>query len=189
MPDMNNLFLIGPAGVGKSTCGQILAQELGYVFADLDSEFLKRIGNIRDYIKNEGYVAYGHRNTDLFFNLIDEQEKDTVYAMSAGFLLYPEPIEISSRNAKALSELGVSILLLPSQSLEETVAIVVDRVLARRPWLNRERETQKIIDRYPKYLQHGDIKIFSAEPPHDIALSMKREYLDYLLSARGEVAG
>jgi shikimate kinase len=189
MPDVRNIFIIGPAGVGKSTCGRMLAEELGYSFVDLDSAFLKRIGNIPEYIEKEGYVTYGQRNTDLFFTLIAEQERDTVYAMSAGFLLYQDPNGLSSMNAEALSTLGVSILLLPSRSLEESVSIVVERVLARRPRLNREKETRKIIDRYPKYLQHGDIKIFSAESPSRIAARMQREYLDYTARAGEESAG
>jgi shikimate kinase len=179
----NNIFVIGPAGVGKSTCGRILAEELGYAFVDLDSEFIERIGDIAKYIETEGYASYGTRNTDLFLTLVNEQKRDAVYAMSAGFLLYPEPV---SRNARALSELGVSILLLPSGSLEESVEIVVGRVLARRPWLDREKETRKIIDRYPRYVQHGDIKIFSADSPSGIAEWMKKEYLDYVVRAGGK---
>src|SRR5207249_4448181 len=146
MPQINNIFIVGPAGVGKSTCGRILAEELGYSFVDLDSAFLERIGNITEYIEQEGYAAYAERNTELFFALIDEQKADTVYALSAGFLLYQDGPHLSSRNAEALSQIGVSILLLPSRSVEESMSIVVPRVLNRRPWLNRERETSKIID-------------------------------------------
>lgn len=189
MADVRNIFIIGPAGVGKSTCGRMLAEELGYSFVDLDSAFLKSIGNIAEYIEKEGYVSYGQRNSDLFFTLVSEQERDTVYAMSAGFLLYQDPNGLSSMNAQALNTLGVSILLLPSRSLEESVSIVVERVLARRPWLNREKETRKIIDRYPKYLQHGDIKIFSAETPSQIAATMQQEYRDYTERADKELAG
>ena len=183
MPYVNNIFLIGPAGVGKSTCGRVLAEELGYLFVDLDSEFNERVGNIAEYIETQGYAGYGARNTELFLALVGEQKRDAVYAMSAGFLLYPDSV---SRNASALSEHGVSILLLPSRSLEESVEIVVSRVLARRPWLDREKETRKIMDRYPRYVQHGDIKIFSADSPTGIAERMKKEYLDYLARSRGQ---
>jgi len=40
------IFIIGPGGVGKSTCGPILASMLDCKFIDLDEEFCQRIVNI-----------------------------------------------------------------------------------------------------------------------------------------------
>lgn len=37
------IFLIGPGGVGKTTCGAILANSLGYNFIDLDTEFASEL--------------------------------------------------------------------------------------------------------------------------------------------------
>ena len=39
-----NLFLVGPMGVGKTTIGRLLAQELGLRFIDSDHEIEKRAG-------------------------------------------------------------------------------------------------------------------------------------------------
>jgi len=173
------VFIIGPAGVGKSTCGPIFAERLGFSFIDLDSEFVRREGDVADYVRQHGYVSYGRRNTDLFFTIIEEQQRDSVFSISSGFLMYDQLDRSFSNNAKALSELGVTILLLPSASLEQSVEVVVSRVLSRRPWLDPDKETRKILDRYPRYMQYGDIKVFSIEPPGVIADIMKKEYLDF----------
>ena len=39
-----NVFLIGPMGVGKTTIGKMLAKELGLQFIDTDEEVERRAG-------------------------------------------------------------------------------------------------------------------------------------------------
>lgn len=180
IPKQNRLFIIGPAGVGKSTCGPILAHKLNFSFIDLDIEFVQRNGDVEHFVKQNGYLIYCQKNTSLFFKLIEKQKSDTVYAISSGFLMY-EQIDLTfSGNAKALNELGISVLLLPSRSLEKSTDIVISRILRRRPWLNAEKEERKFLERYTKYRQYGDIKIFSIASPKTIAEKIKNEYLDYI---------
>lgn len=174
------LFILGPAGVGKSTCGALLAQELGFFFVDLDSEFNRRIGEIQRWIENEGYLAYCRRNTRLFHDLVESKAFRTVYAISSGFLLYDELDPGLASNASILERLGVSILLLPSKSLSESTEIVVARLVERRPWLDSEKEARKFAHRFQRYQQYGDIKVFSKAGPKDVALLAKTIYLEYL---------
>lgn len=174
------LFIIGPAGVGKSTCGRLLAQELGFDFIDLDAEFNQQIGDIQTWIDQNGYLAYCGRNTELFYDLVAGTAASTVYAISSGFLLYAELDTCFDSNAAALMRLGVSILLLPSDSLGDSTDIVVARLLQRRPWLDRQKEARKFAHRYQRYQGHGDIRVFSTEDPHAVALHMKAVYLEYL---------
>ena len=176
------LFIIGPAGVGKSSCGAILASKLGFAFCDLDLEFKQRYGDIEHYVKTNGYPTYCHKNTALFFALVEEQIQDTVFSISSGFLMYEYVDPSFSKNAAALRDLGVSILLLPSRSLDESRDIVINRILARRPWLNREREIQKFLERYNQYIKYGDIQIFSAESPEAVVDRMEKEYRHHMIN-------
>lgn len=174
------LFIIGPAGVGKTTSGQLLAQELGFQFLDLDAEFTRQIGDIQSWIDRRGYLAYCKRNTELFHNLVFDTTDRAVYAISSSFLIYDE-LDISlAGNADAIKGLGISILLLPSKSLRESRDIVVARLLQRRPWLDPQKEITKFERRYRRYQVHGDIKIFSKESPEVVADRMKVRYLEYL---------
>jgi shikimate kinase len=174
------LFIIGPAGVGKTTCGQLLARELGFKFVDLDTEFIRQIGEIQSWIDHYGYLAYCRRNTKLFHDLIFDTVTQAVYAISSGFLIYDELDRSLASNAKALNSFGISILLLPSESLSESADIVVARLLQRRPWLNPQKERQKFEYRYRRYRAHGDIRIFSKEGPDAVAAHMETRYLEYL---------
>ena len=44
MPKHNNIFLVGPMGVGKTTIGRQLARELDKQFYDSDHEIEARTG-------------------------------------------------------------------------------------------------------------------------------------------------
>jgi shikimate kinase len=181
---MRCVFLIGPAGVGKSTCGALLATELGFTFLDLDSEFNARVGNIAEFIAKNGYISYGRRNAELFDTLVGAQESDTVYAISSGFLLYEDLDPSLSRLAADLRKLGVSIVLFPSSSIDLATDIAVRRLLARRPGLDEEKERRKFRTRFEKYSQHGDIRIVSSDSPAVIARQAKDEYERFLALPR-----
>jgi shikimate kinase len=166
--------------VGKTTSGQLLAEELGLAFLDLDTEFTRQIGDIQSWIDRHGYLAYCRRNTKLFYDLVSDTTTNAVYAISSSFLIYDEVDSSLAGNADALTRLGTSILLLPSESLSDSAEIVVARLLRRRPWLDPQKEAQKFERRYRRYQAHGDIRIFTKESPKAVAMQMKTRYLEYL---------
>jgi shikimate kinase len=173
-----NLFLIGPGGVGKSTSGPLLAERLGYRFVDVDREFCARIANISEYIGTQGYVAYCHANADLIERLLEASTKNTVFAMPSGCLVHDECPEVALRNAETLRQHGLSILLLPSRSVEESTELIVARQLGRGFGLNGSREREKYRNRHPRYLAMGDIQVFSCESPTAIAAQMQRALIE-----------
>lgn len=183
---MRRVFLIGPAGVGKSTCGALLAPKLGYGFVDLDSEFDARVGHIGEFIARDGYLAYCRRNVDLFNALLAEQESDAVYALSSGFLLYKDLDPSYSHLAADLRKLGVTILLLPATSVEEAAEVTVRRLLARRPGLDADKERAKFRTRFHKYIRHGDIQIISNAPPAVTVERARQEYERFLARLAGD---
>ena len=166
------VFIIGPGGVGKTTAGKILAKKLNYDFVDLDTEFCEQIETIGTFIKNYGYPKYCHRNSKLFFKLLEENVKDVIIPTSSGFLIHENQNDLVSKHNNAVRENGTSILLLPSKSLDISEKIIVERQLKRGFGLKRKREVEKIRSRFPKYKMLGDIKIFSHSPPETIATLM-----------------
>ena len=173
---MKRIFIIGPGGVGKTTCGRLFANKISFCFIDLDAEFTDRIGHIGDYIEAKGYLNYCRENSKLFYELLREQNTDTVFALSSGFLVHGEVDSELKKHVDSIRDLGLSILLLPSESLEETEEIVVTRQLARGFNCSEDRERQKIKERFHRYVQHGDIKIFSTNSPESIAETIRQRY-------------
>lgn len=175
----SRIFIIGPGGVGKTTSGKILASLLGDNFIDLDQEFCDRIQNISAFIREHGYEAYCYQNSELFFKILSEVGNDNiVLSLSSGFLVHEGLESLTNKHAESLRRSGISILLLPSTSMEESAHIVVSRQLSRKlegATLHRQQEEEKFKSRFPKYQQFGDIKIYSTKKPEIIAEHMREE--------------
>ncbi len=170
------VFIVGPGGAGKSTTGKLLAQKLNYNFIDIDTAFNQRIAPIPDYVQKNGYKLYCETNSSLVDQLLSNHNSRTVLAMPSGFLVHEDSPHLVKKHKQLISTFGVSILLLPSESLEESVEIIVERQLSRGfADIVAEKERIVITRRHPLYLQSGDIKIFSSESPLDIATLMEQE--------------
>ena len=164
------LFIIGPGGVGKTTCGRILSEIIGYKFIDLDQEFCDRIENITTYIRTRGYEDYCSENSKLFYSLLSDLTENFIFSLSSGFLIYKE---LKTKHRQTLKEIGTSILLLPSLSQNEGAEIIAKRQVLRGLGLDYEREKIKFSERFHEYKSLADYKIFSHENPKKIAEQMK----------------
>lgn len=170
------VFIVGPGSAGKSTTGRLLAKKLGYGFVDIDFVFCERVGLIGDYIKQHGYRAYSEANSDLFEQVIEEYPAKMVFPLSSGFLVHKDSPELVRKHRRLLKEKGISILLLPSASLKESMDIIIPRQMSRGYLeLVEEEERAKLKSRYPRYKRYGNIKIFSVEPLEQIADLMVEE--------------
>ena len=185
MTPFKNIFMIGPGGVGKSTVGRTLSEMLGFGFIDLDQEFYNRYGRIGTFIDSKGYDSYCRCNSALFFEILKGNPSKTVFALSSGFLVHENNKDLIEKHKQALKENGISVLLLPSESIEESERIVIDRQLLRGYELNEEREKEKFRSRFPKYLPLGDIKIFSSDLPDSIAETIKRRFIEFNTEKNG----
>jgi shikimate kinase len=162
-----NIFFIGPASVGKSTVGALLAKEIGFDFIDIDLEFCSRIALIPDYIKEFGYVGYCEINSKLTDQLIAEHPTKTVFATPSGYLVHKDSPHLIKKHLKVIS-CGTSVLLLPDEDPLRGIDVIVSRQLRRWSDTIADKERERFLERFEKYKFCGDIKIFSFEPPETI---------------------
>lgn len=114
MSKVNNIFLVGPMGAGKSTIGRKLANVLKTEFLDSDQEIERRTGATIPWIFDvEGESGFRAREKAMIDQL--SQKHPIVLATGGGAILDPE-------NRQHLSERGVVVYLYTSvdQQLRRT---------------------------------------------------------------------
>ena len=63
--EKENIILIGMPGVGKTTVGKALGEEMGRTCVDVDHELEKEIGAISTYITEQGEPAFREKETEM----------------------------------------------------------------------------------------------------------------------------
>lgn len=146
-----NIFLVGPMGVGKTTIGSYLARKLKYDFVDSDTEIEKRTGaSIGLIFDIEGEEGFRKREAQMIEKLT--QRRHIVLSTGGGSVLN----EISRQNLRSK---GYVVYL------KASVEILFERLKKsrNRPLMETE-DKQKVIEgllaeREPLYLAVADITI------------------------------
>ena len=148
MGHSENIFLVGPMGVGKSTIGKQVAAKLGLKFTDSDREIQQRTGvDIPTIFEFEGEAGFRKREKAIVDELT--QQKGLVLATGGGVVL-------DSENRQYLAARGLVIYLhcSPKQQYARTQK---DR---NRPLLQTEDPLAKLQElmeqRDPLYRQVAD---------------------------------
>lgn len=86
--EIRNLALVGFMGVGKSTVGRQLAEELGFAFIDTDEEIEKRTGTtIPEIFEQAGEARFRELESQLVGEMSTWQDK--VIATGGGLVIQP----------------------------------------------------------------------------------------------------
>ena len=67
--EKENIILIGMPGVGKTTVGKALGEEMGRTCVDVDQELEKEIGDISTYITEQGEQAFREKEAEMIAKL------------------------------------------------------------------------------------------------------------------------
>ncbi|MCG7983328.1 MAG: shikimate kinase AroK [Candidatus Thiodiazotropha lotti] len=148
---VQNLFLIGPMGAGKTTVGRQLAEQFRKEFIDSDLEIQRRTGvDIPTIFEFEGEQGFRLREQEVIDELT--QREEVVLATGGGAV-------INEQNRKVLSSRGLVIYLhcTVEQQFERTHR---DK---NRPLLQTDDPMAKLkslmAERDPLYRQTADLLI------------------------------
>ncbi len=162
MQRMENIFLVGPMGVGKSTIGKQLAAKTGLEFKDSDLEIQRRTGvDIPTIFEFEGEAGFRKREQAI----LDELTRQRGVVLSTG-----GGVVLDAANRQHLTARGVVIYLhcSPEQQFARTQK---DR---SRPLLQTEnplaRLQELMAQRDPLYRQIADY-IISTEKRNAAAVT------------------
>jgi len=149
MKKFNNVFLVGPMGVGKTTIGRVLAEQLGLVFFDSDREIEASTGADIPWIFDvEGESGFRAREVKMIDELT--QRQNIVLATGGGAVL-------DAQNRKHLAKRGQVVYLRASikQQVERTSRDKNRPLLQTADPEKKIRELMKIRD--PLYKEVADI--------------------------------
>jgi shikimate kinase len=151
MMRLQNVFLIGPMGAGKSTVGRQLAEALSFEFRDSDQEIQRRTGvDIPTIFEFEGEEGFRARERQVIEEL--SREEGIVLATGGGVVLRAD-------NRQDLASRGVVIYLYcsPEQQYARTSRDRKRPLLATEAPLERLREL--MTERDPIYRQVADMVV------------------------------
>ena len=95
------IFIYGPPGVGKSTCGKLLAQDLGMPFIDLDQKIEEKAGiDIPSIFKRDGEAGFRLLESSTLAEIIDQPT--AVVSLGGGALLDPSNRELAEQNGRVI---------------------------------------------------------------------------------------
>ena len=101
--NVNNIFLIGLMGSGKTTIGKLLSKRLDKLFFDSDQVIEERLGvKVPLIFEYEGEKGFRERESNVLKDLV--AKKNIILATGGGVIL-------SSKNRELLSSKGVVIYL------------------------------------------------------------------------------
>jgi shikimate kinase len=124
------IYLVGFMGSGKSTVGRALADELGWVFADLDEEIERREGaSIGEIFDTQGEPVFRQAEAAALAEQVGLVERGNARVIALGGGAYENPA-----HRELLRNNGVTIWLdCPFEMAERRVAGHSHRPLARDP--------------------------------------------------------
>lgn len=172
---MNDIFLVGPGSVGKSSVAPIVAELTGVAYADLDQSFHETIGSVSEYIDRHGYRAYAEANAQLAAAIVDGSPDGIIIATTSGFLVHDGCGDVVERNLALIRRAGTSLLLLPSEDLDRAAHTLAFRQLTHYPERDLVAEYTILHDRCGRYLAAADHVVITDDDPRATALAIVHE--------------
>lgn len=126
-----NIVLIGMPGVGKTTIGQTLAEELNRPFVDADIYLAQKLGPLGDFIQKKGLPQFRIEESQNLRNLGKQQ--GIVLATGGGCVTVPENFDALRQNGR------VYFLRRPITELATTGRVLVKDGLTYLAKIEKER--------------------------------------------------
>ena len=161
------LYVVGFMGAGKTTIGKLLAEQLGWSFADLDDDIEAAVCcSITEIFAARGEAEFRRLETEVLRARVRAIERGTPTVLALGGGAYTQP-----ENFALVRDNGVTLWLdCPLETVKRRVAAATHRPLAREP----ERFARLYAERQAAYARADHrIPIENDEPADAVAAILK----------------
>lgn len=164
-----SIVLIGMAGVGKSTIGMALAEDLGFDFIDVDDYILRKDGKrIQEIIDSEGEEALLQVEKRRMFEI---RLPEMVVAPGGSIIYHPDLMDYLKGNA---------VLVYLDDSFKNIEAKLVGGLDRGIVGLRYKTLRQIYEERRPLYFKYADITIDCRRKEQDeIVAGILKQYRQY----------
>ncbi|HEY8606939.1 MAG TPA: shikimate kinase AroK [Noviherbaspirillum sp.] len=153
---VDNIFLVGLMGAGKTTIGRALAKRLNKTFIDSDHEIEARTGaSIPLIFEIEGEASFRHRESEVIRDLT--AQTNIVLATGGGAILKPENRALlKSRGRVVYLRTSINSILQRTGHDRNRPLLQTADPRAKLEQLSRERE--------PLYMEVADFVVETGRP-------------------------
>jgi shikimate kinase len=166
-----HLSLIGPRCVGKTNTGLYLAEAIGGVLINTDSLIETRGKPIKQIVEESGWEYFRNLEADKISAVTSNGYRRNIVLALGGGAVAHEYDSLRELNVNNLRRFGPVILLMPSESLEESAHIISERMsrdvksASQRPSLTNLAPEQEVLEilkkRMPFYMAAAHSVIYT----------------------------
>lgn len=161
---MTSIILVGPRCTGKTEKGELLASIRHVPFIDADRVFeAQHQTTIKSFVDRFGWSRFREYETATLDNITRGcSDQDIILAPGGGAVAHNQGEDYRVKNVALLRNFGTLVYILPTENLEESARILVERMnndsksAGQRPSLTQaktqyEDMIQTLIKRDPLY--------------------------------------
>lgn len=160
------IVLSGPPGIGKSTIGKKVAEEMNIPFFDLDDIIAERDGakTTKEIINEKGLQYFWNLCHLCLKDTFQKKEGSYILAFGGGPTVHMEEGDLKDKNKLLAKKYAFTVCLLPSSNLDESVKILWPRQNddKRETGVKSSNHLHSYLKaRFPQYIQDADRIVYT----------------------------
>lgn len=177
------ICISGPPGIGKSTIGRRVAEELGVPFFDLDDLVAEKydVKTSREVIQEKGTKFFRKLSHTCLKEILEKNKGTYILGFGGATIVHLEKGDLKDKNKELVEKYAFTICLLPSKDITKSVEILWSRQNdgKRLTGIKKTEEFQSYLkERMTGYIESADLVVFTHHASIEKIVPKILEFLD-----------